>query len=147
MKKILRRFLKDDNGQILIAVIALMAVGSLVVIPSLYLASTTINAIEASRKTMDAFYAADAGVEYALYQISYTNTAVSGSPYNLYTPNNVYGLSNISALNVTIAGGSNTYTVTANVTLTGGTTKSYSTTVVSAGSAIPYTIVSISSWH
>ena len=79
MKKASGRLLTGNRGQALVMVILLIGVGLMVVTPFLYMAATSMNQVRVVRKHVQAFYAADAGVDYGRYLIQDGLTAYTGS--------------------------------------------------------------------
>jgi len=73
MKKMsLEKIIKNETGQVMIMVLILLVVGSLIITPLLAYVSTGLNVgREVYEEKMDSFYAADSGVEDALWQIKY----------------------------------------------------------------------------
>lgn len=69
MKRRLIKVIKGEKGQALPIVLVLMLVGGLLIAPSLSYASTSLNAGQVVEKNVNGLYAADAGVEYALWHI------------------------------------------------------------------------------
>ncbi|TRZ49141.1 MAG: hypothetical protein D4S01_09175, partial [Dehalococcoidia bacterium] len=69
MKRRLIQVIKGEKGQVLPAVLVLMLIGGLLIAPSLSYASTSLNAGQVFEKKVNGLYAADAGVEYALWHI------------------------------------------------------------------------------
>lgn len=66
--------MKKQSGQILIMVLVFVALGALLLAPSLALASTTLISIRNSEERMKLFYAADGGIELGKYEIKNGNT-------------------------------------------------------------------------
>ena len=78
MKKILNKSIKDEGGQALIMVLILLLLGGLIIPPLLaYMSTGLIVGQEVYDKRMDELYAAEAGVEDALWQIK---TVAAGLP-------------------------------------------------------------------
>jgi len=71
MKRIMRKATRDENGNVLIMVLALLVVGGLVLTPLLGLMSTGLVAGQTYEKKMAELYAADAGIEKALWSIGH----------------------------------------------------------------------------
>jgi len=69
MKRILNKPIKDEAGQTFILVLILLLVGGLILAPLLGLMGTGLKSGQAYEKRMAELYAADAGVEDALWQI------------------------------------------------------------------------------
>jgi hypothetical protein len=70
MKRILNRLPGNERGVVLIIVLILLAVGGLTIAPMLSHMSTGLKAGQTYEKKTDEYYAADAGVEDALWQIT-----------------------------------------------------------------------------
>jgi len=70
MKNILNRLQRNQRGVVLIIVLILLAVGGLTIAPMLSHMSTGLKAGQTYEKKTDEYYAADAGVEAALWQIT-----------------------------------------------------------------------------
>lgn len=70
MKRRLIRAIKSESGQALPIVLVLLLLGGLLIAPSLSYASTSLNAGQIVEKNVNGLYAADAGVEYVLWQIT-----------------------------------------------------------------------------
>jgi len=82
MKKRLIRAIKSESGQALPIVLVLLLLGGLLIAPSLSYASTSLNAGQIVEKNVNGLYAADAGIEHALWSIK--NDAVPAQqPYPL----------------------------------------------------------------
>jgi len=67
MLKILKQILSSEKGQALPAVLGLLVFGGLVIVPSLNYATASLNASQILREGINGVYAADAGVEDALW--------------------------------------------------------------------------------
>lgn len=67
--RLLRKIHKKENGQVLILVLILLLLGGLITAPLLAFMSTGLKAGEAYENKMDEVYAADSGVEDAMYKI------------------------------------------------------------------------------
>ncbi|MBA7658636.1 hypothetical protein ES703_66595 [subsurface metagenome] len=63
MKKWLTRIRKGETGIALPAVLAMLVLGSLLIVPSLNYASTNLKAANMVEEDLAGLYAADAGVE------------------------------------------------------------------------------------
>jgi len=83
MARLWQQIMKGEKGQALPIVLVLMLVGGLLIAPSLSYASTSLNAGRVVEKNVNGLYAADAGVEYALWHI------VDGSDTPKELPENV----------------------------------------------------------
>jgi len=69
MKKALKKLVKEEGGQVFLLTLALLIVGGLVLTPLLNYMSTGLNAGSLFKEATDELYAADAGVEDAIWQI------------------------------------------------------------------------------
>lgn len=69
MKTTVKRAIRDEQGKVLILVLILLVVGGLVLTPLLGLMSTGLVAGQVYEKKTDELYAADAGVEDAIWKI------------------------------------------------------------------------------
>ena len=70
MKRILNKLPRNERGVVLIIVLILLAVGGLTIAPMLSHMSTGLKAGQTYERKTDEYYAADAGVENALWQIT-----------------------------------------------------------------------------
>jgi hypothetical protein len=89
------RSVRDEAGQALILVLILLVIGSLTIAPVLSLVSTAIKNSDVYEDKTDRLYAADAGVEDAIWQIKYDGLeALFGTPDYAYdfTTNGTYQL-------------------------------------------------------
>ena len=73
MQSIVRRTIKGEKGSVLIMVLILLVVGGLILTPLLGLMSTGLLAGKVYEKKTDELYAADAGVEDAIWRIQSNN--------------------------------------------------------------------------
>jgi hypothetical protein len=73
MKSIMKGAIRDEKGSVLIMVLILLVVGGLILTPLLGLMSTGLLAGQVYEKKMDEYYAADAGVEDAIWRIQSNN--------------------------------------------------------------------------
>jgi hypothetical protein len=71
MKTIVKGAIRDQKGQVLILTLILLVVGGLILTPLLGLMSTGLLAGQVYEKKMSELYAADAGVEDAIWRIMY----------------------------------------------------------------------------
>ena len=67
MTRFLKQIIDDQKGQALPIVLALLVVGGLMITPTLNYAATSLNNGRIIEKGVNGLYAADAGVEYALW--------------------------------------------------------------------------------
>lgn len=93
MSKWLSRIRSGEAGVALPVVLILLALGGLIIIPSLNYVSTSLKAGEGDEKRMEGLYAADAGVEDALWRIS--SNATGSLPYS-------YQLTSINGMSVDV---------------------------------------------
>ncbi len=77
MKGLMKRLIKDQGGQALLSVLILMALGGLTISPLLTYMSAGLKAGQVHEEKMYELYAADAGVEDALWKVK---TAAAGLP-------------------------------------------------------------------
>ncbi|MDD4860297.1 MAG: hypothetical protein PHR56_08895 [Dehalococcoidales bacterium] len=91
--RLLSRLAKNERGQVLPIMLAMLALGSLIIIPSLDYASTNLTAVKIAEKKAKAVYTAEAGVADAIWQIRYT------SPTMPYT----YQIDDINGMSVRVA--------------------------------------------
>lgn len=69
MLKLLRQIISRQKGQALPVVLALLVLGGLVIVPSLGYATTVLNSSRMLGEDINGIYAADAGVEHAVWQL------------------------------------------------------------------------------
>jgi cytoskeletal protein CcmA (bactofilin family) len=69
MKRFIKRIIRDEKGRAMELVLILLTVGGLILAPMLGLMSTGLAAGQVSEKKMAELYAADAGVEYAIWHL------------------------------------------------------------------------------
>ena len=69
MIRLLKQILSSEKGQALPVVLGLLVFGGLVIVPSLNYATTSLNASQILREGINGVYAADAGVEDALWSL------------------------------------------------------------------------------
>jgi len=81
MKDILKAAIRDQKGNVLILVLVLLVVGGLILAPLLGLMSTGLVAGQVYEKKTAELYAADAGVEDALWRIKHDQ--IPSNPYGL----------------------------------------------------------------
>ena len=67
MRKVLKQIIGDEKGQALPIVLALLVLGGLTITPTLNYATTILNSSQIVEKGVKGIYAADAGVEDALW--------------------------------------------------------------------------------
>ena len=78
MKVAVKRLIRDEKGAALVLTLVLLLVGGLIIAPLLGFMGTGIIAGEVHEKRMDELYAADAGVEDAIWKIQ--NPEAAGLP-------------------------------------------------------------------
>lgn len=83
MKKWLARLIREQAGQSLPVVLAMLALGSLIMVPSLNHVATNLNSSEASEMKTKGLYAAEAGVEDALWKLLHDKPASFPHSYQL----------------------------------------------------------------
>ena len=83
MKNIFRRIIKGEAGQALPVVLMCLVVGSLMVAPSLDYVSTSLSSTKAVSTSIGGIYAAEAGIEDALWSISGNQTPRTSLPLAL----------------------------------------------------------------
>ncbi|MCL0082563.1 hypothetical protein M1O14_02415 [Dehalococcoidia bacterium] len=79
MKKLANRLIQGQKGQALMLTLILLGVGGLILTPLLNFMGTGLMAGQAFDEEMKEFYAADAGVEYALWHLTSGNLTVPGN--------------------------------------------------------------------
>ena len=84
MKTIVKRAIRQEEGNVLIIVLVLLVVGGLILAPLLGLMSTGLMAGQVYEKKTAELYAADAGVEDAIWMIQHP--AETGLPYECGDP-------------------------------------------------------------
>jgi hypothetical protein len=90
MKTVVKGPIRDEKGYVLITVLILLVVGGLILTPLLGLMSTGLLAGQVYEKKMQEYYAADAGIEDALWKIQHgIDIPQAPDGYNL-TVNNKY---------------------------------------------------------
>ena len=81
MKTVVKGAIRNEKGNVLILVLILLVVGGLVLTPLLGLMSTGLLAGQVYERKMQEYYAADAGIEDALWKI--THNEIPSGAYNL----------------------------------------------------------------
>ena len=84
MKTIVRKMMRDEKGNILVMVLIFLVVGGLILTPLLGLMSAGLIAGQVYEKNMDEYYAADAGVEDAIWKITHSENI--SYPYHYPEP-------------------------------------------------------------
>jgi hypothetical protein len=94
MKKLLRSLVRNESGQgTLITVLVLLVLGALLTVPLLNFMSTGLRTVRVHDERTEEFYAADAGVEDALYKLV----------NNIEPPSNPYTLTDINGKEVQVS--------------------------------------------
>ncbi len=93
MKKWLPEIRRGESGQAFILVLVMLVLGSLVIVPSLTLASTNLKTGQMVEENMKGIYAADAGTEDAMWRI--VNDPPASYPYN-------YEITGINGMSVSV---------------------------------------------
>jgi hypothetical protein len=96
MKKLLSKICKQESGQALLIVLVMLTIGSLMLVPTLNSAATNAKIVKKYEKNFKAYYAAEAGVEDAIWKVK--SEDIENLPYAYSLPS-INGL----AVNVTIA--------------------------------------------
>ena len=91
MKAIVKRAIKDEKGAALALALVLLVVGGLILTPLLGLMSTGLLAGQAYERHTDRLYAADAGVEDAIWRIQTNSLTFNANNYSYPNPLNVNG--------------------------------------------------------
>ena len=82
MKSKLKKLIKRQDGQIFLIALVLLAIGGLMLPPLLSFMGTGIKVSELHEEEMFSLYAADAGIEDALYVLQYQSPDTSEFPYS-----------------------------------------------------------------
>ncbi len=100
--KLLRKINRDEKGQAFILVLILLLVGGLIIAPLLAFMNTGVKAGQTHEENMNEVYAADAGVEDAMYRIISDDATLQGlddnDSHSYDLPNSVNSL----PVNVTV---------------------------------------------
>ena len=95
MRITVKRLARDEKGQVMVLALILLVVGGLIIAPLMGFMSTGLIAGEVYERRMDELYAADAGVEDALWNIQLETDKVTGltqcNPSTNYTITDVNG--------------------------------------------------------
>ena len=100
MKRYVKRAIRDEQGNVLTLVLILLVVGGLILTPLLGLMSTGLVSGQVYERKMDEYYAADAGVEDAIWRIKYDPS--DSYPYSYPDPEEPPWLVNEKILDVVI---------------------------------------------
>jgi len=93
MKEWLSRIRKEEAGLVLPIVLVMLALGSLLIVPALNYVTTNLKAAEMVEENLEGLYAADAGIEDALWRIK--NDMPASFPYS-------YQLSDVNGMSVDV---------------------------------------------
>ncbi len=102
---------RGESGQVLPVVLIMMALGGLLIVPSLDYVSTSLNAGEIVEEKVEGLYAAEAGVEDALWKLKYGEELTF--PYS-------YQLTGINGMSVSVVIDETTTVVGREIGSTGG---------------------------
>jgi len=94
VKRYLSRIFKDEAGQALPIVLAMLTLGSLMIVPTLDYTATNTKIVKMYEKKFESYYAAEAGIEDALWRINAGQAETL--PYN-------YELTDINGMMVDIS--------------------------------------------
>jgi len=86
MKTVMKEAIRDERGNVLTLVLVLLVVGGLVLAPLLGLMSTGLVSGQVYEKKMDDYYAADAGVEDAIWRIQSDELTFDAGNYSYLEP-------------------------------------------------------------
>ncbi len=149
IKTISGRVIKGERGQVLPGVLILLFMGSLLIAPSLYYASTSLKASASYRESVNQLYAADAGLEDALWKLLHDYPSIPKDPASDPDPLWEYGnelhppvLANLNDKTLTVTMERITYTntnKTYKVISTATGSSGSSTKVESHVSLVPFT--------
>lgn len=78
-----RRLIRNQKGLALPLVLILLAIGGLIVVPSLNYASTSLKATSQIQTKAQGIYAADAGIEYTIWELQNAVTPAEALPENI----------------------------------------------------------------
>ena len=92
VKAIITKYLREESGQALIAVLVLLMIGSLTLPPVLSHIGTALKTGQIYESKTDELYAADSGIEDAIWQIQYDRLEVilSDPEYDVYDYNTTW---------------------------------------------------------
>ena len=130
------RFLKNrESGQVLVIAVILLAVGSLLVVPTLNLASTNLNYHRTIEENTLETYAADSGVQYAICKLGNNQEAFGQEPLS----------SEVNGRTVNVAAelmGNNVYKITSVATSDSGSSTTIESYVEISNSLFEYVVAS-----
>jgi len=115
LNKWLPKIRKGESGQAIILALIMLALGSMFVIPSVSLAATTVKTGQMVEENMKGVYAADAGIEDALWKL--VNDKPASFPHSYQIPDingmsvsvNIEGVTTISGEEIEPPGGHSDY--------------------------------------
>lgn len=121
---------KNERGQVLSIVLVLLMLGSILISPTLIYASTTLISVRATRERANQLYAADAGVEDAIWQLQQTTPDPNKVPdatggTKTYGNDTAYPMADVNGKHLTITiykQDSSTYRIVSNATGNNSTT-------------------------
>ena len=93
VRKILSSFIKDERGQVLPVVLAMLTLGSFLMVPVLNYSATNAKIVRMYENKFVGYYAAEAGIEDALWRIN--DGQVENLPYS-------YSLTDINGMSVDV---------------------------------------------
>ena len=144
MKTVAKGAIRDEKGNVLILVLILLVVGGLVLTPLLGLMSTGLLAGQVYEKKTDELYAADAGVEDAIWRIQTDSLTFDANNYSYLEPLSV----NDKSVNVAVyrydwdptCGENFTYQIISTVITDdgGGTATIFNSTTIDAHVVVSY---------
>ena len=128
MKIAVKRLIRDEKGRTMILALILLVVGGLIITPLLAYMSTGLIAGEVYERSTAELYAADAGVEDALWQLKQTDPDIPTTPGQSlnYTLNSAVNNKTIEVTIDMISGtsGGGLYKITSTATSAGGSNTS-----------------------
>ena len=124
LRQMLSKFIKGQKGQALPIVLVLLVLGGLVIVPTLRYASTSLKGHEVVERKGDELYAADSGIDYALFKMSNRETTIDDYQLNGKTV----------SVNITDMGGGSYLITSTATTSSSGSNTTIHTGVSSSGS-------------
>ena len=79
MEKLWHKLVKEEKGQSLLAVMIVLAVGAVTITASLGYAFASLNLGHVTEKQVERFYAANAGIEYAVWRVEKEDPDLDGN--------------------------------------------------------------------
>jgi hypothetical protein len=129
MKTVMKGAVRDERGNVLVMVLILLVVGGLILTPLLGLMSTGLVSGQIYERKMDEYYAADAGVEDACWQLKQTDPDPSKVPASPEEPPLTYSLQSLNDKDIEITvcmvsgtKGGGIYNITSTATSADGST-------------------------